>query len=172
MDTTEAAASPSLEAAFLDEMRGRATRWIGIGVLLAVVSACILVAELLGSKGVIVGCVGAGLGVFFVWFGFVWLRILPEAQAALAEPSIDVRLEAKRNAGVWQRSTNAQLWSKDSVTPPSLAQFSETFHWAKPRYLAVDKIPAKVYGTPIKNATVVVSCSDGVLVGRIKRSHL
>jgi hypothetical protein len=171
MDTTEAVISPSSEAAFLDEMRRLATRWIGFGFIAAVVGALVLAGQF-GEAGVILGSICAGAGLVYVWLGFAWLRLLPKARVALTIRPVDVRLQTRRNLGMLRRSTFAQLWPKDSVTPPSLAQFSETFHWAKPRYMMVDKIPAKIYGTPTKDATVVVSCPDGVLVGRIKRSHL
>jgi hypothetical protein len=163
---------PSPEATFLDEMRQRALRWIGVGAVVTLVAALILAGNWLGETGVVIGGAGLIVGLFFVWFGFAWLRILPQARAALGESPTEARLETKRNPGVWKRSTNAQLWPMDSAATPSLAQFSETLHWAKPRYLAVDKVPAKVYGRPTTGATVVVSCLDGVLAGRIKRSHL
>lgn len=168
--TTDLAAPPSPEAAFLDEMQQKAKQWIVIGVVLAVVSSLVLAANL-GEVGVVTGGAGLIFGLFLVWFGFAWLRLLPKARIALTLPPIDVRLQTWRGTGYWRRFTNAQLWPKDSVHPPSLAQFSETMHWAKPRYLTVDKVPAKVYGYPIAGATAVASCPDGVVVGRIKRSH-
>lgn len=168
--TTDLVAAPSPEAAFLDEMQRKAKQWIVIGVVLVVVGALVLAGNF-GEVGVIVGSVGVGFGLFLVWFGFVWLRLLPKARMALAIPPIDLGLETRRNIGLLRRTTFAQLWPKDAVHPPSLAQFSETMHWAKPRYMTVDKVPAKVYGYPIAGATVVASCPDGVVVGRIKRSH-
>jgi hypothetical protein len=169
--TTDLAAAPSPEAAFLDEMQQKARKWIASGTAATVIGALVLAANF-GEIGVVLGCAGVGSGLFFVWFGFAWLRLLPKARVALTMPATDVGLATGRKMGVWKRSTFAELWPKDSVNPPSLAQFSETMHWAKPRYLTVDKVPAKVYGYPIAGATVVASCPDGVVVGRIKRSHL
>jgi hypothetical protein len=169
---TESPAAQSSEEAFLDEMKQKAGRWIVRGMIVGPVGVLVLVEQWFGEVGIVFGGAGVGYGILFVWFGIQWLRLLPAAHKALDMPPVDVRLEVKRNLGMWKRSTNAQLWHKDSVAPPSLAQFSETMHWAKPRFLTVDKAPAKVFGTPAKGATVVVSCSDGVLAGRIKRSHL
>jgi hypothetical protein len=169
--TINGAISSSPEAAFLEEMRQRALRWIGSGAAVAVVGALVLATDLLGGASVVFGIAGVGYGLFLVWLGFAWLRLLPKAHTALIAPPINMRLKANRNMGVWKRSTNAQLWPNDSVTPPPLALFSETLHWAKPRYLTVDKVPAKVFGRPTAGATVVVSCSEGVLAGRIKRSQ-
>jgi hypothetical protein len=170
--TTDPQNDPSPETAFLGEMRQKAWRWMARGLAVGVVAVVVLAGHLLGKVGVVVGGVGAGYGLILIWLGVEWLRLLPYAHNALKMPPVDVRLEVKRNLGMWKRSTNAQLWPKDSVTPPSLAQFSETMHWAKPRLMSVDKVPAKVFGTPTTGAIVVVSCADGVVAGRIKRSHL
>lgn len=168
--TTDLVAASSPEAAFLDEMQQKARKWIASGAAATVIGALVLAANL-GEVGVVFGGASVGFGLFLLWFGFAWLRLLPRARVAITIPPIDVRLETWRGIGFWRRFTNAQLWPKDSVTPPSLAQFSETMHWAKPRYMIIDKVPAKVYGYPIAGATVVASCPDGVVVGRIKRSH-
>lgn len=170
MTGTTVATTPSPEAAFLAEMQRNAKQWIGYGFVAAVVGGGVLAADL-GEGGVILGSVAAGCGLFFVWFGFAWLKLLPKARVALTMPPVDVRLETRRNPGLLRRTTFAQLWPKDSVTPPSLAQFSETMHWAKPRYVMADKVPAQVYGYPVAGAVVVASCAEGVVIGRIKRSH-
>ena len=82
MDTTEAVISPSSEAAFLDEMRRLAMRWIGFGFIAAVVGALVLAGQF-GEAGVILGSICAGAGLVYVWLGFAWLRLLPKARVAL-----------------------------------------------------------------------------------------
>jgi hypothetical protein len=39
-------------------------------------------------------------------------------------------------------------------------------------FMTTDRVPVRVYGAPRNRAAVVVSCPEGVIVGRINLSHL
>lgn len=160
------------EMAFLDEMRVRATWWVVSGVVAALLGAWLLAGHLLGHVGVVFGFVGVLGGPFFLLVGSSWLRLLPSARVALRQVPVEARLEVQVLKGGYgfNRSTMARLWPA-AQADRWLAKFSETMHWQTPRLLAVDRVPAQVYGQPTPGAVVVASCSQGVVVGRLKRSH-
>ena len=123
-----------------------------------------------GAKGVgmILGWVGILVGVGFAWRGIRASKLVTVARGSLSGQAFDVRLEIRVRRGYGGLpSTSALLWGADSVTP--LAWFD--WQASEPELVAVDKTPAKVYGTPTKRAVVVVSCPEAVVAGRIKRSH-
>ena len=62
--TTNLAISSSPEAAFLDEMRQRAVRWIASGAAVTLVAALILAADLLGTASVVFGGAGLIVGLY------------------------------------------------------------------------------------------------------------
>jgi hypothetical protein len=162
----------SREIAFLDDMKEWALRWILRGATAAAIGAILLAAHLLGHLGVVFGFVGVLGGPFFVVVGLLWLRLLPAARKALEEVPLEARIEVGILKGGYgfSRSTMARLWSPG---PDSywLAKFSETMHWQTPRLLTVNRVPAQVYGAPTRGAAVVVTCSEGVVVGRIRGSR-
>jgi len=162
----------SREIAFLDEMHEQATRWAGGGAAATVVGAILLAGNLLGHLGVVFGFVGVLGGPFFVAVGLAWFRLLPAAREALTMAPIEARLEVQIAKGGYgfSRSTMAKLWPAGS-NDRWLAKFSETMHWQTPRLFSADRVPAHVYGAPARGAAVVASCSQGVVVGRIRRSH-
>jgi hypothetical protein len=75
--TTDPQTAPSPEVAFLDEMQQKARKWIASGAVATVIGALVLAANF-GEVGVVLGCAGVGSGLFFVWFGFAWVRLLPK----------------------------------------------------------------------------------------------
>jgi hypothetical protein len=110
------------------------------------------------------------LGPAFIWMGVKTSRMLSVARSSLSGPTFDVRLEIKVLRGYGgMPSTMPLLWRSDSATPPPLAWFG--WQLSEPQLVALDKVPAKVYGAPTKRAVVVVSCPEAVLMGRVKRSH-
>lgn len=161
------------ERAVLDEMHDEAMRLIWGGLAAAVVGAILLGAHAFAHAGLVLGFVGVLGGPLFVGLGLAWLRLLPAAQIALNEAPRDIRLEVKILKGGYgfSRFTMARLWSAD-VDGRELAKFSETVHWQKPRLFSVDRVPARVFGLPVRGAAVVVSCEEGIVVGRIRRSHI
>jgi hypothetical protein len=163
----------SREGAFLDEMREQASRWALSGAVATLIGAVLLAGHVLGHLGVIFGFVGVLGGPFFVGVGLAWLRLLPQARAALTEAPSQARLEVHMLKGGYgfNRATAATLWPVSS-DERWLAKFSETMHWQTPRFLSVNRVSAQVYGAPQRGAAVVVSCPEGVVVGRIRRSHL
>ena len=163
----------SREIAFLGEMHERATRLTLRAAAAAVVGAMLLIANLGGHLGLVFGWVGVLGGPYFLLIGLTWFRLLPTAHKALAEAPIDARLEVKLVKGGYgfKRFTMARLWPAAS-NDQWLATFSETMHWHSPGLLAVNRVPARVYGVPARGRVIVASCSQGVVVGRIRRSHL
>jgi hypothetical protein len=153
-------------------MQERATRWTLGGVAAAVIGAILLAGHLLGHLGIVFGFVGVLGGPFFVFVGLSWFRLLPAAREALREVPLETRLEVQILKGGYgfSRSTKAQLWPIGS-DDHWLAKFSETMHWQTPRLLTVNRVPARVYGAPTRGTTVVVSCQEGVVAGRIRRSQ-
>jgi hypothetical protein len=162
----------SRELALLDEMHERATHLALGGPAAAAIGAVLLAGDLGGHLGLVFGWVGVLGGPLFFFFGLAWFRLLPAAREALTETPIDVRLEVKllRGGYGFKRFTMARLWP---AVPSDqwLANFSETMHWQAPRLLTVNRVPARVYGAPTRGTAVVVSCSQGVVIGRIRRSR-
>jgi hypothetical protein len=118
--------------------------------------------------GVILGWAGLVVGLGLAGRGLRASSLLSVARSSLNEQAFDVRLEIRvRRAYGGQPITSALIWGEDSATP--LAWFD--WQMSEPELVAVDKAPAKVYGAPTKRAVVVVSCSQAVLAGHVKRSH-
>jgi hypothetical protein len=158
----------------LDERMGRLAKQ-AIGVYLAFGVFWLIAFPLAHRWGVdrvgqVLSWVGVFLGLAFIWIGVKTLRMLPAARSTLDGPIFDVRLEIKVLRGYGgMPNTMALLWRSDSAEPPPLASFS--WQLSEPQLVAVDKVPATVYGAPTKRAVVVVSSSEVALVGRVKRSH-
>ena len=126
--------------------------------------------EGLSTFGEVAGGAGLFLGACAFLGGLIWWRMLPAARRSLSATPVDVRLEVMVRRGyALMPSMAAQLWPSDSVSSAVLAQLGSQWSW--PRYRAVDKLPAQVYGAPTKGAVVVVSCPETVLVGRIRWSR-
>jgi hypothetical protein len=106
-----------------------------------------------------------------VSMGLWWLWRLPAAREALKSPPLDVRLEVTPlRAGYGARYTSVQIWPANSEDH-MLAKLKEMMHWQTPKYWSVTRTPAKLYGMPTRGTMVVVSCREGVVIGRIGRSH-
>lgn len=161
------------EGLVLDEMHDEALRLIMGGSAAVVIGGLLLAAHAFGHAGVVLGFVGVLGGPLFAGIGIAFLRLLPAARAALEQPPRDVRLEMKVLKGGYgfRRFTMARLWSADA-DGRELAKFSESVHWQKPKVFSVDRAPARIFGSPVRGAAVVVSCHEGVVVGRIRRSHV
>jgi hypothetical protein len=162
----------SREGALLDEMYARATRLVLAGLAGVAIGVVLRLGDLGGHLGLVFGWVGVLGGSFFVLIGLGWFRLLPAAREALTQSPIAARLEVKVLKGGYgfSRFTMARLWPA-GPSDQWLANFSETMHWQTPRFLTVDRVPAKVYGAPVRGAAVVVSCPQGVVVGRIRGSR-
>lgn len=117
------------------------------------------------------------LGPVFIWLGLSSQRYLPEARASLDQPTYDVRLEIKILRGYgFIPYAQARLWPSDPAMLPTegkVAQPLARFSWqaSEPPLAALNAVPAKVHRAPTKGAVVVVSCTEAVLVARVKRSH-
>ncbi len=161
----------SRAAAFVDQMDTLARRWVVGGVVSSVIGAGLLAGHAFGHLGVVVGFVGVIGGPMFVCMGLWWLWRLPAARDALKLPTLDVRLEVRLlRAGYGARYTNVEIWLPDS-DDHALAKLKEMMHWQTPKNLSVTRVPAKLHGVPTRGAMVVVSCQEGVVIGRIGQSH-
>jgi hypothetical protein len=146
-----------------------------IGIYLALAAFWFIASPLVHGWGVdqvgqMLSWIAVLLGPAFIWIGVKTSRMVPVARSALSGPAFDVRLEIKVLRGYGgMPNTMPLLWRSDSVTPPPLAWFG--WQLSEPQLVALDKVPAKVYGAPTKRAVVVVSCPEAVLMGRVKRSH-
>lgn len=119
--------------------------------------------------GAILGWIDVLIGPAFIWTGVKTARILPLARDSLDGPAFDVRLEIKvLRAGI-PNTVVALLWDANPAISVPLARFG--WELSDPRLIALDKVPARVYGTPTGRAVVVASCPETVLVGRVKRSR-
>ncbi|MFI4993270.1 MAG: hypothetical protein ACHQCH_06600 [Solirubrobacterales bacterium] len=99
----------------------------------------------------------------------LFLRLLPDARQALNTQPVDMMFERRYQLSrveAWR----ARLWTTDVQDRP-LAWFGSV-QWATPLLMTAHKVGAKVYGTPKLGSAVVVSCSQGLLVGRIILSHV
>jgi hypothetical protein len=159
------------QAAFLNDSEVYAKRRIGMGVIISVIGALLLAGHWLGQVGVLLGGVGVLTGPGFVWGYLRWLKVLPKAQESLKSEPLDVRLEIRIHPSYPHHYTTAWLWPADADKDGRpLARFSSA-RLSSPRNMAVDKVPAQVYGAPIRGAAVVVACTQGVLAGRIRWSR-
>ena len=78
---------------------------------------------------------------------------------------LDRRFQFRR-ADAWR----ARLWATDEQEH-ALAQFGTT-QWSTPMFMIANNTRAKVYGAPTRRSVVIVSCPQGVLVGRIGLSRV
>jgi hypothetical protein len=152
--------------------RGR--RQIEIFVL---VMALFLIAKPLADRSRIEQ-LGEALGwcgvLFFpmaMWGGRSLFRLASAARKALDEPTVVARLAITvSNTGYGGMPHEiAMLLPAEPTGFAALATFG-TFY-AVPWLTAIDGVPAKVYGKPVKRAVVIVSCPECALVGRIQRSN-
>jgi hypothetical protein len=143
-------------------------RWWGPSMLAFwIISILIHGAEHLIDIGEVVGWIAVIVGAGFELSGLPGLRALSKARESLKTSPIDARLKTElgRSYGGLPYK-KAQLWPDDSGSSRVLAQFVGG-QWSMPRYMTVDKVSAQVYGAPTRGEMVVVSCSEGMLFGRI-----
>lgn len=120
------------------------------------------------GAGLVLGWAGILVGLGLSWRGMRASQLLGVARTSLSGTTYDVQLEIRVRRGYGgQPYTNALIWGVDPGTP--LAWFD--WQMSEPEFVPVDKTPAKIYGTPVRRAVVVVSCPQAVVAGRIKRSH-
>jgi hypothetical protein len=140
-------------------------RWLVSAGAVASAAGALVHASL--SHGVVrvAGLVAMAVGVATALGGVRWLRLLADAGAALEGPARDVLLV--RHVELLSRTEpwNAELLAWDAHEQP-LAKLG-AWQWAAPLFMATDRAPARVYGRLTRRATVVVSCSAGVVAGRV-----
>jgi hypothetical protein len=158
----------SRERAFVDRME-RVTRWSFAGSV--ALAGCGVVALTSFSSEIpgLAGGLAVFFGVFIAWGYALFLRLLPDAREALNTQPVDMMFERRYQLSrveAWR----ARLWATDAQDRP-LAWFGSV-QWATPLLMTAHKVGAKVYGTPKLGSAVVVSCSQGLLVGRITVSHV
>ena len=161
-------AIPSREAACLDRLAERSKWGIAVGLVLLAVGTGVL-ATLSSGTARLFGAVGAFCGLGFIWGFVLYLRLLGRARESLKVSPLDLLLERKFQLSKTASAFPATLWAVDSRERP-LAWFSST-QWSVPLVMTADRVPARVYGAPTRGAVVVVSCSKGVLAGRISFSR-
>ena len=162
--------SLSRERDFLAHMERWASRWIWIGAVALVAGVLLLVSKALGSVGALIGGVSVLVGPGLLWAAFRWSKVIPQARAALQTTPIEARLKVEVRRGYAAIPyTTGELWPTGIADRP-IAQFG-TMTWCRPRFQAVHKTPARVYGAPVRGAAVVVSSPDNMLIGRVKRSQ-
>jgi hypothetical protein len=143
------------EAELLDHLEEHA-RWVISGGAVWGVAGVLLFAGLSTSA---VGVVFSAVMMF---------RLASAARKALAEPTVEARLEIMvGNTGYGGMPHESAMLLP--AEPTALATFG-TFY-AVPWLTAIDGVSAKVHGKPVKRALVVVSCPECALVGRIRRSN-
>jgi hypothetical protein len=162
-DATPVTGPSSREAAFLDHVEARAGSGFAISVACAVTGA-LLLAISSSTTAERLGALAIACGLLLAWSFSRYRALCLEARACLAEPSRQFLFERRyvlSKSKAWQ----ARLWATDS---PEHA-FAELgwLQWSKRLYMTADKVPATVYGAPSSRAAVVVSCPEGVVVGRI-----
>lgn len=155
---------PSKEAAWLDGIERRANWGLTFGLVLAAVGALLLATTSASAAGGVASFLGLGLLLSFAY----WRRLLPHARESLREPPLDLLLERRLQLSRTE-GTPARLWALDSREHP-LAWFG-SMQWSKPHFLTANMVPARVYGAPASRSVVVVSCSRGLLLGRIGLSR-
>jgi hypothetical protein len=144
----------------------------GIGIYLALIAFWFAYALVHGTgvngAGRIVCWAGILVGLGLAWRGMRASQLLGVARTSLTGPTYDVQLEIRVRRGYGgQPHTSALIWGVDPGTP--LAWFD--WQMSEPEFVSMDKAPAKIFGTPVRRAVVVVSCPQAVVAGRIKRSH-
>jgi hypothetical protein len=155
-------AGPSRERAFLD-------RWSFAGSVVLAVFGVLAVTSLSSEIPGLAGGLAVFFGVFLAWGYVLYLRLLPQAREALDTQPVDMLFERRYRLSKWE-PWRARLWVTDGQERP-LAWFGSV-QWATPLFMTTQKVAAKVYGAPKSGSAVVVSCSQGVLVGRINLSHV
>lgn len=157
---------PSREAALLDRVESHAAWGFAISVASAATGALLLAisssiaAERLGFIAVFSGPLAA-------WSFSRYRALVREARACLLEPPRDFLFERRYRLSRGQ-SWRAKLWTPDSPDLP-IANLSWV-QWSTRMYMTTERVPAKVYGAPTRHAVVVVSCPNGVVVGRVGSS--
>jgi hypothetical protein len=165
--TAAGMALPSRESALLDRLEEQ-TRW---GIAISVISFAVGVLTLISfssSTALILGGLAVFCGPCMVWSFLRYMRLLAQARELLKLAPLDLLLERRFKVSRIE-SFPARLWALDSQERP-LAWFSSV-QWSVPLFMTGYKMPAKVYGAPTRRAVVAVSCSKGLLVGRINMSH-
>jgi hypothetical protein len=162
-----ALAIPYREAAALEGMERRAKWCIPGGVALLAVGALLLGNSSTGAVR-LVGGLAAFCGPGFIWSFACWRRLFAQARESLKEPPRDFLLERRYQLSRTE-AWKTRLWSTHSQQRP-VAWFG-MMQWSAPMFMTADTAPARVYGAPRNRAVVVVSCAEGVIVGRISLSH-
>jgi hypothetical protein len=156
---------PPDEDASLDRIERRANWGLAIGTALFVVGALIVGTS--SSAGTALLAIFFGLG-FMLTFAR-WRRLLPHARESLREAPIDLLIERTFRLSRVEGS-RARLWALDGQERP-IAWFGPSMQWSEPFFMTAEMLPARVYGTLTRRSVVVVSCSKGLLVGRIGLSR-
>lgn len=152
---------PSEVAASLDRIERRANWGFTLGTALLVVGALIVGT----SSSAAAAFLAIFFGLGFMWTYARWRRLLPSARESLRQAPLDLLLERKFRLSRIVGS-RARLWALDGQERP-LAWFGPSMQWSEPLFMTAEMLPARVYGTPTCRSVVVVSCSRGLLVGRI-----
>lgn len=165
--SADLATHSSRELALLDKIEGRAKSGVVIGVILFAVGVLTFAVSSSGTARLL-----GGLAIF-CGFGLVWSlvryrRLLVGARESLKESPLDLLFERRFQLSRVQ-AFRARLWTLDSEERP-LAWFG-SMQWSAPMFMTADRVPAQVYGAPTHGAAVVVSCSEGLLLGRINLSR-
>jgi hypothetical protein len=157
-------ATPVREAAALERMSEGARWFLSIGAIVSV-SGALVHASLSHGAVRVAGLLAIACGLVSMLGGVRWLRLLDRARQALDGPVRDVLLV--RHVELLSRTEpwNSELLAWDAHEQP-LAKLG-TWQWARPLFMAADRVPARVYGQLTRRSAVVVSCSDGVVAGRV-----
>jgi cobalamin biosynthesis protein CobD/CbiB len=156
---------PSEEGAWLDRVERRANWGLAISAALLVVGA-ILVAT---SSSAAAAFLAIFFGLGFIWTFARWRRLIPHARESLRQAPLDLLLERRFRLSRIE-SSRSRLWALDGQERP-LAWFGPSMQWSQPLFMTAEMLPARVYGAPTSGSVVVVSCSRGLLVGRIGLSR-
>jgi hypothetical protein len=156
--------APSREAAALARMTEHARWCLSIGAVASVAGALAHASLSAGSArgaSLLVTVVGLGLA----WSGARWLRALASARKSLEGPARDVLLvrhvELLSRTEPW--NTTLLAWDAHEWLLAKLG----AWQWATPPFMVADGVPARVHGPLTRRSAVVVSCSAGVLTGRV-----
>jgi hypothetical protein len=160
----DAAVSCVREAAALERMSEGARWFISIGAVAAVAGA-VVHASLSHGAVRVAGLLAIAGGLVGVLCGVRWLRLLADARRALTGPVREVllvrHLELLSRTEPW----NSELLAWDAHERPLVKLGA--WQWARPLFLAADRVPARAYGRLTHRSAVVVSCSAGVVAGRV-----
>jgi hypothetical protein len=158
------ASTPVREVAALERMREAARWFVSIGAIVSLAGA-LMHASLSHGAVRAAGLLAIAGGLASLLVGVRWLRLLGHAQRSLGGPVREVLLV--RHVELLSRTEpwNSELLAWDAHERP-LVKLG-TWQWARPLFMAADRVPARVYGQLTRRSAVVVSCPAGVVAGRV-----